>query len=71
MSLTIGYENAAEWWQSDYEDFDFTETIDSLWNAAKPLYDELHTYVRHRLTTIYGNFSMQLINHKDRKRVLK
>lgn len=36
-------------WQSAYEDMDFN-TVDSLWADVKPLYDELHKYVRNKLS---------------------
>lgn len=48
------YEDASEWWQSQYETDYFESQIDELWQQIKPLYDELHTYVRYKLINIYG-----------------
>lgn len=61
LYLYIVHDNAAEWWQSSYEDLDFN-TIDAMWNQVKPLYTELHTYVRRRLVGIYGK-SLRLQSH--------
>lgn len=49
-----GYPSAAEWWQSEFEDKNFTQSIDRLWLQVKPLYDDLHTYARYKLIEIYG-----------------
>ena len=40
-------------WRSRYEDDELVDKVDSLWNDVKPLYDELHTYVRYKLLEIY------------------
>lgn len=53
-AVANGFEDAAEWWQDSYENFDFN-SIDAVWNDLKPLYDVLHTYVRNKLTKIYDN----------------
>lgn len=49
-----GFINAAEWWKNDFEDPLFEENVDELWLKVKPLYDELHTYMRFKLLGIYG-----------------
>lgn len=49
-----GLTNAAEMWQLDYEDANFVEQIDRLWDQVEPLYNELHTFVRYKLKYIYG-----------------
>jgi peptidyl-dipeptidase A len=40
-------------WRSRYEDKQLVEKVDKLWDEVKPLYDELHTYVRNKLLKIY------------------
>lgn len=50
-----GYANAAEYWKDDFEVNGFEEIIDSLWSKVKPLYDDLHSYMRYKLISIYGN----------------
>lgn len=40
-------------WRSRYEDPQLVEKVDRLWDEVKPLYDELHTYVRNKLLKIY------------------
>lgn len=49
-----GFTDAAEYWKDDFEDPDFEEHMDDLWQKVKPLYDELHTYMRYKLIEIYG-----------------
>jgi peptidyl-dipeptidase A len=45
----------AEWWQADYEVPDFEEQLAKLWTDVKPLYQQLHAYVRKRLRDKYGD----------------
>lgn len=45
--------DAGEMWRSRYEDEKLIEKVDELWDTVKPLYDELHTYVRNKLLKIY------------------
>lgn len=40
-------------WRSRYEDDKLVEKVDKLWSEVKPLYDELHTYVRYKLIEQY------------------
>lgn len=47
--------NAAKWWQSQYEDPKIIEIVDKLWTDIKPLYTELHTYVKRKLLNIYSD----------------
>lgn len=42
-------------WRSRYEDNALIENVDKLWEEVKPLYDELHKYVRYQMIKIYGN----------------
>ncbi|XP_055326230.1 angiotensin-converting enzyme-like, partial [Sitodiplosis mosellana] len=50
-----GFKNAAEYWKDAFEDPQFEEHVDALWLKVKPLYDELHNYMRHKLVAIYGD----------------
>lgn len=49
-----GYKDAGEMWRSRYEDDKLVEKVDKLWDDVKPLYDELHKYVRNELRNLYG-----------------
>lgn len=51
-----GYPDASAFWKAEFEEANFEELIDSLWLKLEPLYDELHTYMRFKLISIYGNF---------------
>lgn len=48
-----GFEDRGEWWRSWYEVDDLPTKVENLWNDLKPLYLELHAYVRHKLTKTY------------------
>ncbi|XP_014206622.1 angiotensin-converting enzyme isoform X2 [Copidosoma floridanum] len=48
------FTDAADYWQFPYETFDFEQEIDEVWAEIKPLYEELHAYIRKRLRDIYG-----------------
>lgn len=37
-----------------YESIDFERDIEDAWESVKPLYEELHTYVRRKLRELYG-----------------
>lgn len=52
-----GYPNAGLYWQSDFEDPEFEELVDKTWLTVKPLYDQLHQYMKFKLIEIYGNWS--------------
>lgn len=60
VNLTIkaatanGMSNASLWWYQEYEDDNFIDKIDEIWEQLKPLYNELHTYVKFKLFEIYG-----------------
>lgn len=42
-------------WRARYEDDALIEKVDKIWDEVKPLYDELHKYVRYQLRDLYGN----------------
>lgn len=41
-------------WLDGYEMDDFEEQIDQLWQKVRPLYLQLHAYVRRKLREKYG-----------------
>ncbi len=53
----LGFKDAGEMWRSGYDmDPDaFAAETDRLWGQVKPLYDELHCYVRGKLNARYGS----------------
>ena len=52
----IGSDDLGELWRSAYDmpPADFEKETDRLWNQVKPLYDDLHCYVRGKLAKKYG-----------------
>jgi peptidyl-dipeptidase A len=52
----IGFSNLGELWRAGYDmtPAAFEAETDRLWNQVKPLYDQLHCYVRARLQERYG-----------------
>ena len=53
----LGFADLGALWRSNYDmpADDFAKLTDKLWLEVKPLYDELHTYVRGQLNKKYGN----------------
>lgn len=56
------YSDASKWWQSEFEDENLENNIDKLWQDAQPLYNELHTYMRYKLISIYGEYEIFYFN---------
>uniref|UniRef100_A0A1L8DQS2 Angiotensin-converting enzyme n=1 Tax=Nyssomyia neivai TaxID=330878 RepID=A0A1L8DQS2_9DIPT len=50
-----GFSDYGDMWRFDYEDPNFIQNMENLWNQVEPLYSSLHTYVRHKLIGIYGS----------------
>jgi len=52
----LGFSNTGELWRAGYDmpAADFERETDRLWNQVKPLYDDLHCYVRAQLAKKYG-----------------
>ena len=52
----IGYNDVGELWRDtfDMKPQDFEADVERLWSEVKPMYDELHCYVRGRLRAKYG-----------------
>jgi len=46
--------NFAEYWLFPYEDADFRRQLEEVWNEIRPLYEQLHAYVRRKLRDFYG-----------------
>jgi peptidyl-dipeptidase A len=53
----LGFADLGAMWRSNYDmpADDFAKLTDKLWLEVKPLYDELHTYVRNNLNKKYGD----------------
>ncbi len=53
----LGFADLGAMWRSNYDmpADDFAKLTDKLWTEVKPLYDELHTYVRNQLNKKYGD----------------
>ncbi|KAJ8963018.1 hypothetical protein NQ314_005615, partial [Rhamnusium bicolor] len=45
----------SEHWLHDYEDPNFKQQVQNLWEQLRPLYLQLHAYVRFKLRQKYGN----------------
>jgi peptidyl-dipeptidase A len=52
----LGYKDLGAMWRSNYDmpADDFAKELDRLWGQVKPLYDDLHCYVRSELGEQYG-----------------
>jgi len=52
----LGFANTGDLWKGGYDmsSAEFEAESDRLWNQVKPLYDELHCYVRDELAEQYG-----------------
>jgi peptidyl-dipeptidase A len=50
-----GYTDLSERWLEDFEDDDFEAVMDGLFAEIKPLYEQLHAYVRRKLAGVYGS----------------
>ena len=52
----LGFEDTGVMWRSGYDmkPDEFSADLERLWQQVKPLYQELHTYVRNRLIAKYG-----------------
>ncbi len=52
----LGYENVAQMWLSKYDmpADDMEREVERLWGQMQPFYEQLHCYVRNRLSASYG-----------------
>lgn len=57
---TLGYKDLGAMWRSNYDmpAENFPKELDRLWGQVKPLYDDLHCYVKDKLTEQYGAQNM-------------
>ena len=55
LRICSGFSNEAESWLHKYEDPDFVDDVDSLWESIRPIYMQVHAYVRRRLVEVYGS----------------
>lgn len=60
-AVADGYMNTAEVWRApyvepayNYSDADFLKEVKTLWEQMKPLYADLHAYIRIKLRDLYG-----------------
>jgi len=53
----LGFADTGAMWRSKYDMAPeaFGREVDRLWEQVRPLYEALHTYVRGRLRTVYGD----------------
>lgn len=51
---TAGFKDTGDYWRSAYESATFQEDLENLLTELKPLYAQLHTYVRNQLRSLYG-----------------
>lgn len=49
-----GFNDYGDMWRSMYEDKNFVENLQKIWEQIEPLYNQLHKYTRHQLIEIYG-----------------
>ena len=59
MLLFAGYADNGDYWRSWYEDPEFEAECARLWGEVKPLYEQLHAYVRRRLLERYPEYADQ------------
>lgn len=52
-----GWKDIGEYWRSWYEVDDLEGMVEGFWNELKPLYQELHAYVRYKLSQKYEEMS--------------
>lgn len=53
MSI-LDFTNAAEYWMSPYDTYNFREEMENVWTEILPLYELIHAYVRRKLREFYG-----------------
>lgn len=58
----LGYQDLGVMWRANYDmpSSEFTQKVDRLWLQVKPLYDDLHCYVRNKLSEKYGKDNVSL-----------
>ena len=59
VCVFLGYQDNGEYWRSGYEDPQFRQVCEDLWQQVLPLYEELHAYVRYFLKETYSDHSSE------------
>jgi hypothetical protein len=54
MCFVADFTDSAEYWLKDYESPDFRDQVARLWDQVRPLYLQIHAYVRRKLRETYG-----------------
>lgn len=54
MYRCVDFTDAVEYWMFPYESPNLQQDIDEVWEMIRPLYEELHAYVRRKLRDLYG-----------------
>ncbi|XP_044757835.1 angiotensin-converting enzyme-like [Coccinella septempunctata] len=49
------FSDTADYWNFPFESSNLHEELEDVWQEVKPLYEQLHTYVRRRLREYYGS----------------
>lgn len=49
------YTSGAEAWLDEYDDDSFEQQLENIFDQIRPLYEQLHAYVRFRLRQKYGD----------------
>lgn len=51
----LDFTSVAEMWLDEYEDSTFEQQLENIFEEIRPLYQQLHAYVRHALRAKFGN----------------
>lgn len=51
----LDFTSGAEMWLDEYEDSTFEQQLENIFEEIRPLYQQLHAYVRHALRAKYGD----------------
>lgn len=63
ICLTGKYEDMGDYYRSWYEQDNFEQTVQNLFNDLAPLYDQLHAYVRRKLKQRYSEQTFPSSGH--------
>lgn len=55
MAKLNGYDNGADLWLKEYDDPTFEQQVERVMTQIKPLYEQIHAYVRFKLREKYGS----------------
>lgn len=55
FSCHLDFTSGAEMWLDEYEDSTFEQQLENIFEEIRPLYQQLHAYVRHALRAKYGD----------------